>query len=119
ERDIKAEQRKMQDDQEEAKQKLSRINDDLTVALYKKVRDAAARYAKAHNFDLVMHYTDAAPDDKDYFSPANVARRFQAGTSMPLYWKPDMDISKPVVDALNAVHHAADAPSRGTGSEKD
>jgi RNA polymerase sigma factor (sigma-70 family) len=106
EMDIRAEQRKMEDEQAESKRKLTEITDEQTVVLFKKVRDAASRYANAHNFDVVLHFNDAA-DEKDLFSPANVARKFQAGTSMPLYWKPEMDISKPVVAAMNAVHHAA------------
>ncbi|HEY1858986.1 MAG TPA: sigma-70 family RNA polymerase sigma factor [Gemmataceae bacterium] len=105
EMDIRAEQRTMEDEQTEAKRKLAEITDEQTVALFKKVRDAATRYANAHNFDVVLHYSDAA-DEKEMFSPSNVSRKFQAGACMPLYWKADMDISKAVVAAMNAAHHA-------------
>jgi RNA polymerase sigma factor (sigma-70 family) len=107
ERDIKAEQRKVQDDQEEAKRMVGKLSDDQTVALYKKVQDAASRYARAHDIDLVLHYSDTTPDDRDYYSPTNVTRKIQAGTFMPLYWKPEIDISKAVVRAMNAAYHAS------------
>jgi RNA polymerase sigma factor (sigma-70 family) len=110
--DLRAEQRKMQDDAEEAKQKLSKLSDEHTVALYKRIRDAAARYADAHSFDLVLHYNDSAPEDKDHFSPSNVSRKMQAGSCMPLYWKADMDISKAVVAAMNAAYRSS-APGGG------
>jgi Skp family chaperone for outer membrane proteins len=113
EMDIRAEQRKIQDDQEEAKRKLAQISDEQTVALYKKIRDVAARYAVAHNFDLVLSYNDAT-DEKDLSSAANVSRKFQVGACMPLYWKPEMDISKQVVSAMNNARHAPRAPSGDT-----
>jgi RNA polymerase sigma factor (sigma-70 family) len=109
EMDIRAEQRKIEDDQEEAKRKLAQITDDQTVALYKKARDVAGRYAAAHNIDLVLQYSDAT-DEKDLYSPTNVSRKFQAGTCIPLNWKPEMDISKPVLTAMNASYHAGGAP---------
>ena len=113
EMDIRAEQRKIEDDQEEAKRKLAQISDEQTVALYKKIRDVAARYAAAHDFDLVLSYNDAA-DEKDLYSASNVSRKFQTGSCMPLYWKPEMDISKQVVSAMNSLHRGA--PGDGTPS---
>jgi RNA polymerase sigma factor (sigma-70 family) len=118
ERDIKAEQRKIQDDQEEARQKVAKLSDQQTIALYKKVKDAASRYARANAIDLVLHYSDASPDDPDYYSPQNVTRKFQVGASLPLYWQPDMDISRAVVRAMNAAYHASSTDS-GTLSRGD
>jgi RNA polymerase sigma factor (sigma-70 family) len=112
ERDIQMEQRRMEDDQAEARRALAQVSDAQTVALYQKVRDMAARYAKAHNIDLVLHYSDAAPDDPDYDSPMNVGHKMQAGVCLPLYGKPDMDISKAVVLALNAAYHAQVPPGK-------
>jgi RNA polymerase sigma factor (sigma-70 family) len=107
ERDIKAEERKIQDDQEEAKRKVAGLSDEQTVALYKKVKDVAARYARAHDIDLVLHYSDSSPDDRDYFSPQNVNRKLQAGAFMPLCWQPELDISAAVVRAMNAAYRAS------------
>jgi RNA polymerase sigma factor (sigma-70 family) len=116
EMDLKSEQRKMQDDQEEAKRKLTRLSDEQTVALYKKVREAAERYARAHDFDLVLHYSDATPDEQDYASPQNVTRKLQAGACLPLYWKAEIDISKAVVGVLNAAHRGPPKETPGGGA---
>src|SRR5262249_14349704 len=97
-KDITAIERSIQDMGEEAKQKLGTASDAQMVALYREIRDVAARYADAHNFDLVLHYNDAAVEDKEFYGAPNVARKIQAGACMPLYWKADMDISGPVVD---------------------
>jgi Skp family chaperone for outer membrane proteins len=105
EMDIRAEQRTIEDEQTEAKRQLSQITNEQTLALFKKTQDAASRYAKAHNFDVVFHYCDDA-DEKETFSPSNVSRRLQAGVCMPLYWKPELDISKAVVGAMNTAFHA-------------
>jgi Skp family chaperone for outer membrane proteins len=114
ERDIKAELRKIQDDQEEARQKVAKLSNQQTIALYKKVKEAASLYARANAIDLVLHYSDASPDDSDYYSPQNVTRKFQTGAFLPLYWQPDMDISRAVVRAMNAAYNAS--PS-GSGAQ--
>jgi RNA polymerase sigma factor (sigma-70 family) len=114
EMDIRAEQRKLEDDADEAKRLLAKANDDQVVALYKKVRETAARYARAHNIDLVLHFNDANPDEPDYSSPANVNRKLQAGGCLPLYWREELDISKAVVGAMNAAYRAAPGPGSGS-----
>jgi RNA polymerase sigma factor (sigma-70 family) len=107
EMDIRAERRKMEDDMQEAKQKMAKLSDDQTIVLYRKVQEAVERYARAYDIDLVLHYNDATPDNKDYYNPANVARKMQAGSFTPLYWKAGMDISKAVVAMLNQAYRAA------------
>jgi RNA polymerase sigma factor (sigma-70 family) len=111
EMDIRAERRKMEDDMEEAKRQVAKLSDDQTVAMYRKVQEAVERYARAYDIDLVLHYNDATPDDKDHYSPVNVTRKMQAGSFTPLYWKAGMDISKAVVAMLNKAHRAG-APDR-------
>ena len=117
EMDIRAEQRTIEDEQTEANRKLAQLTDEQTVALFKKVHDIASRYAVAHNFDLVLQFNDAT-EDKELFSPPNVSRKFQVGACMPLYWKPEMDISKAVVAAMNAAHHAPPPGGREIGAGK-
>jgi RNA polymerase sigma factor (sigma-70 family) len=111
EREIRVARRVLEDDQEEARRKLAKLSDEQTVALYKKVREAAARYAKAHDIELVLQYTDASePDDLD--SPANVQRKMQAVGCTPLYAAPGIDISKEIVAVLNA-RRGKEAPGEG------
>jgi RNA polymerase sigma factor (sigma-70 family) len=101
EREIRVARRVLEDDQEEARRKLEKLNDELTVALYKKVREAARRYARAHDIELVLHYNDAS-GEADLDSPANVQRKMQAAGCTPLYAAPGIDISKELVALLNA-----------------
>jgi Skp family chaperone for outer membrane proteins len=109
EREMRAEQRKAEDLHAEAKQKMSKTTDEQTVMLYKKVQKAAARYAEAHNIDLVLHYNDAATGEEQD-SPQNVTRKMQTGACVPLYWKAELDISKAVVGAMNESYRA---PAKG------
>jgi Skp family chaperone for outer membrane proteins len=105
--DIRAERLKMEDTQQEAKQKIAKLTDEQTVALYRKVQETAERYARAHEIDLVLQWNDVSPDDKDYFGSANVTRRLQSGGCTPLYWKAELDISKAVVAAMNQHYRGA------------
>jgi RNA polymerase sigma factor (sigma-70 family) len=110
EREVKTEQRKLEDIQAAAKSKLSKTTDGQTVMLYKKVHEVASRYAQAHNIDLVLHYNDPTGNEEQ-FSPQNVTRKMQAPGCMPLYWKAELDISKAVVAAMNESYRAS-APAK-------
>jgi Skp family chaperone for outer membrane proteins len=100
ERDIRVARRLLEDDQEEARRKLTKLTDEQTIALYKRVREAATRYARANDLELVLHYNDAtAPADLDI--PANIHRKMQAPGCTPLYAAPGIDISKEIVAVLN------------------
>jgi Skp family chaperone for outer membrane proteins len=85
----------------EAKKLISKKSDEQVIGLYKDVRRAAEKYAKAHDFEIVLHYNDAI-DDADLDSAPNVMRKMQAGAAMPLYVAPGLDISREIVAALNA-----------------
>jgi Skp family chaperone for outer membrane proteins len=69
--------------------------------LYADVEDAASRYARAHDLDLVVQYQDAVTEAERH-SPQNIARKMQAGPFLPLYAAPGVDISKEIVAVLNA-----------------
>ena len=66
--------------------------------------DMAQRYAASQGIELVLHFNDA--DEKtqpaEFWSPANVARKMQAGACMPLYITQGMDISEALVGMLNS-----------------
>jgi RNA polymerase sigma factor (sigma-70 family) len=111
EREVKNEVRRAEDVKEEAKRKLSKMTDEQTVMLYKKVHEVASRYAAAHDIDLVLHYNDALTTEEQ-LSPQNVMRKMQSGGCVPLYWKPELEISKAVVAAMNESYRSA-APARG------
>jgi Skp family chaperone for outer membrane proteins len=106
-------QHQSEDNQIEFKKVIGEKQDQQLVILYKEIQDAAARYASAHDFEMVLHYNDATTNE-DYYNPMNVARKMQAGACMPLWNVPGMNISQGVVDALNAAYKAASAPATPT-----
>jgi Skp family chaperone for outer membrane proteins len=100
ERKLKDIQRKVEDNNAEAKVVLGKKTDDEMKIVYMDVVAAAQGYATSHEFDLVLHYNDAVTKE-DYFSAANISRKLQSGALMPLYAAPGMDISQEVVNLLN------------------
>ena len=105
--------REIEDVNNEGKTYLVKKSDDQMVIIYREVQDAATRYAVAHNFELVLHYSDATTQ-ADYYGAANILGKLQARACMPLYATPGLDISREVVTALNA-HYGA-TPNAGTSS---
>lgn len=104
EKNLRAYQRQMEDLNNDAKASWAKKNDEQMVILYKEVMDVAQRYAASHSFELVMHYNDATTDMPEYWHPGNVARKIQAGACIPMVIHPGMEITKSVVDTLNAVY---------------
>jgi hypothetical protein len=101
----------MQDEADEAKSVLGKMSDDKMVEVFKKVQSTTIRYAQGHGFDLVLHYNDALPNEPEYYSPMNVARKIQAGACMPMHWTQGMDISHDVLQTMNEAYK----PANGTG----
>jgi Skp family chaperone for outer membrane proteins len=93
--------RDIQDNQEEAKILIAKKQGEHLQEIYKDIYQAAHRYALAHNYELVLHYTDAVTND-DYNSPQNVARKMSQGGCTPLYMAQGMEISQALVKSLNA-----------------
>jgi Skp family chaperone for outer membrane proteins len=93
-------QRQLEDNAAEIKLKLGKRTDDEMKTLFMDVYDAAQRYARSHDFEMVLQYNDAVTPE-DFVSAQNIARKLNTGALMPLYWQPSMDISKAVVDMLN------------------
>jgi Skp family chaperone for outer membrane proteins len=97
---LKVVQRDLQDNSETAKSYLGKKTDEQMKILYFDIMDAASRHARAHDFELVLHYNDAI-EKVDFFSSQNISRKLQAGALMPLYAVGGLDISKEVVESLN------------------
>jgi Skp family chaperone for outer membrane proteins len=102
--EVKELQRKMQDNKDAASKVVGKKQEEQLKILYWDVKDTAQRYAVGHNFEMVLHYNDAPPDE--YWSGPNIARKIQNGALMPLYAVPGMDITNEVVDTLNAAYRA-------------
>jgi Skp family chaperone for outer membrane proteins len=100
EKQMKGLQEQIDDNQVEFKKVIGEKQDQQLVILYRDIQDAATRYAKAHDIELVLHYNDATTNE-DFWNPLNVARKLQAGACMPLYAMTGMDISNEVLAVLN------------------
>jgi outer membrane protein len=84
-----------------ARKVLGKKNEEQMVLIYKEVREAAQKYARANDLELMLHYNDSLGDDPDHDSPMNVARKVQSGACMPLYAAPGIDVSKEILAMLN------------------
>jgi Skp family chaperone for outer membrane proteins len=104
EKRITALEREIEDNQKRAKKWLEEKGDAQLIVLYRDIREAATRYAKAHDIELVLHFNDATTD-ADFWDPRNVSRKMQAGACMPLYVVPGMDISNEVLEILHEKKH--------------
>jgi Skp family chaperone for outer membrane proteins len=93
-------QKEHEDNGATAKKVLSEKDGEQMQILYKEIMDMAARYAIAHDFELVLHYNDATTPE-DFDSIPNIARKLQAGALMPVYAAKGLDVSREVAGALN------------------
>ena len=97
---MKAVEREGQDASEKAKKELGKYREDMAVQIYKEVQEAAARYARAHDIGMVLHYADAeAP--AEVYHPINVLRKLQTQPCVPMYVDPELDITNSVSAMLN------------------
>jgi Skp family chaperone for outer membrane proteins len=103
EKKLRQTQRKIEDNGAEAKQTLTKRSEEHTKTLYVDVEKAAKRHAAAHDLELVLHYNEVT--EEELYSPANIARKLQAGALMPLYMAPGVDVSKQLLEALNRDLH--------------
>lgn len=93
-------QRKIEENSEKIKKKLAQKSDEEMKIVYLDVANAAQKYARAHDLDLVLHYNDAITE-QDFFSAPNIARKLNTGALMPVYSIRSIDISEDVVAILN------------------
>ena len=95
--------RQVEDNKADAQKVLVKEQEAQLVTLYMDIRNVVDRYAAANGYDLVMHYNDVI-DPAEYWSVPNIARKMQAGAAMPMYISGGVDISKNVLDTLNAIN---------------
>src|SRR5262249_43272033 len=93
--------REIEDNKRDAQKAITKKQTDMLKIVYGDVQDAAIRYARAHNFEMVLHYNDMITRE-DYTSVGNIVRKMEQSACIPLYWAPGMDISMQVVESLNA-----------------
>jgi Skp family chaperone for outer membrane proteins len=92
--------RQVQDLGDNAKSRLLKLQDDMSIHIYQEVEAAVGAYAKANDIDLVMQFNDGV-QASDKNNPQNIQRKMQTGACMPMYWVDGMDISPTIIVMLN------------------
>jgi Skp family chaperone for outer membrane proteins len=93
-------QHELDDTKNKAKEDISKKTDKQMVTIYKEIHQAAERYAKAHDLELMLHYIEAVSED-DFYNPQNILLKIQQRGCFPLYTSPGLDVSKEIVAELN------------------
>lgn len=86
------------------KKHLGRKSDEQIVILYREVQLVAHLLAATEGYDAVLHFNDALPNSPEYYGAENIARKMQAGANIPLYVRPELDISPVVLKQLNKMY---------------
>ena len=93
-------QREIEDNLTEVKLKVGKRTEAAMKEMYVDVYEAASRYAKEHDYEIILHYNDAT-NAQDYFGAANIARKVSTGALVPLTTKPGIDVTKDLIELLN------------------
>ena len=107
--DMKALERDYQDAADDFKQRVETENMNLLVQVYREVEDATKRYAANYDFDLVLHYSDAPPEEAN--NQSSIVRRAGNNACVPLYIAPGLDITNAITSILNQNLSAGSAPA--------
>ena len=111
EKKLKELQRLIEDNKAEAQKVLVKEQEAQLVTLYGDIYNVVNRVAVAHSYDLILHYNDVPKEE--IWNAQNVARKMQAGALIPMYMSGTVDISKYVLDTLNA---GSTTPTAATGT---
>jgi Skp family chaperone for outer membrane proteins len=101
EAELKKLQRQVEDNKNEAQKAVGKKQEQQLFILYSDVWNVVKRVAEVRGYEMVLHYNDTT-EQKEMWSAPNIARKMQAGALMPIYYNPELDISKYVLDNLNS-----------------
>jgi Skp family chaperone for outer membrane proteins len=111
-------QRQIEDVDRQAKRELTQLSNDTIVQVYQEIKQVIFDIAKTNNLDMVLCYP-AATKPEDENSPQVAQLMLQTPALIPFYHS-GMDITKYVVDALNARYPSPKpdtvTPVSGTGA---
>ncbi len=110
---IKKLTREIEDINSEARTALAPKSEANTIGVYRDIQDAAARFAMANGFEMVLQFQDGFTAD-DYNSPMNIMNKMQTRACIPMYYQSSNDISLQVVNVLNDAYGKAN-PAAATG----
>jgi Skp family chaperone for outer membrane proteins len=110
-------QRQIEDVDREAKRELTQLSNDTIVQVYQEIKGVIFDIAKTNSLDMVLCYP-AATKPEDENSPQVAQLMLQTPALIPFYHS-QMDITKVVVDTLNARYPSPAPPpvttAGGTG----
>lgn len=101
-------QREIEDIDRKAQQELTTLSNDTIVKVYQEIKGVIYDIAKTNNLDMVLCYP-AATKAEDENSPQVAQLMLQTPALIPFYHS-GMDITKVVVDTLNARYPSPPAP---------
>jgi Skp family chaperone for outer membrane proteins len=105
-------QREIEDIDRKAQQELTTLSNDTIVKVYQEIKGVIYDIAKTNNLDMVLCYP-AATKAEDENSPQVAQLMLQTPALIPFYHS-GMDITKVVVDTLNARYPSPPAPPVST-----
>lgn len=103
EQGIRGNQRKLEDLELRVRNLIGTTQQQQVTALYKEVQGAIAAFARANGVNIVLAYGEQI--DGDLYSFQNINRKMhgmELCSCCPLYIADGIDISRPVLDTLNA-----------------
>jgi Skp family chaperone for outer membrane proteins len=104
--------REIEDIDRRAQQELTQLSNDTIVKVYQEIKGVIYDIAKTNNLGMVLCYPAASkPEDEN--SPQVAQLMLQTPALIPFYHS-NMDITKVVVDTLNARYPSPPAPSVST-----
>jgi Skp family chaperone for outer membrane proteins len=101
-------QRQIEDIDRQAKRELTQLSNETIVQVYQEIKSVIFDIAKTNNLDMVLCYP-AATKPEDENSPQVAQLMLQTPALIPFYHS-GMDITKYVVDTLNARYPSPPAP---------
>jgi Skp family chaperone for outer membrane proteins len=105
---IREHQNALQGLDKKARKEIGKKQEMQLVMLWREIKTAVADVAKSKDLDVVFGYGDPADGDPD--SPQNVNRKMQgmdAGSAVPIYTRPGVDITDEVLRRLNDAYREA------------
>jgi Skp family chaperone for outer membrane proteins len=106
-------QRQIEDIDREAKRELTQLSNDTIVQVYQEIKGVIFDIAKTNSLDMVLCYPSATkPEDEN--SPQVAQLMLQTPALIPFYHS-GMDITKVVVDTLNARYPSPVPPVKTVG----
>lgn len=97
---------------DEAKKQLGKMQDDMSVQIYKEIEEAVQYYARAQGIEMVFHFNDAVVPAEIY-NPMNIQRKLQTGAAMPMYVTPGLEITNYIAEMLNTRYRKMMNPNAG------